>query len=428
MLTASKFTLTENGTALFTAYPVQNYDLSSWESSLQDPANGWIMQGVAQEIDVESGDVIFTWHSLDHVDPKSCFTTPADTGGSQDNPWDYFHINSIEKDSKGNYLISSRHCSALYYVSGTDGSVIWTLGGQNSSFEMGENTTFWYQHDARWRDGETTISLFDNAATGWDAREEYARGLLLNVDFENKKVEVNTEMVPFNRTPSPSQGSTELQPNGNWLVGWGQIPYVSEYSPTGELLWAVQFGVGDVQGYRAHRANWTGQPLTQPTLAVVSGNNSDEHKLYMSWNGATEVKTWEVVGANDTTSEPESLWNVTYEGFESEFSLLNPGLEMFMVRARHDNGTVLNQSNYISRNGTEVGPGPAPGATTLNGSNENNGGDGNAAGGSQEPSAQTSSAAAAGTTSNEQDGNSAAGALSSSVAAVVLGLSVAVLA
>lgn len=413
--------MTENGTALFTAYPVQSYDLSSYETGLQDPTNGFIMQGVAQEIDIESGNVIFTWHSLDHVDPHSCFTTPADTGGSSDNPWDYFHINSIEKDSKGNYLISSRHCSALYYVSGADGSIIWTLGGQNSSFTMGENTTFWYQHDARWRDNETTISLFDNAATGWDAREDTARGLLLDIDFDNKTVEVNTEFLPFNRTPSPSQGSTELQPNGNWLCGWGQIPYFSEYSPTGELLWAVQFGVGDVQGYRAHRANWTGQPTTQPSLALQNGNSTEEHTLYMSWNGATEVKTWEVLGANDTSAQPESLWNVTRDGFESEFSLLNPGLNLFMVRARHDNGTVLGQSNYISRNGSDVGAGPSPsaqGATNVD----------NVASGSQEPPGQTSSAAAAGATTSGKDGSNAAPALSGSLVALLFGISVAALA
>lgn len=417
--------MTANGTALFTAYPVQSYDLSSYESNLQDPVNGYIMQGVAQEIDIESGDVIFTWHSLDHVDPHSCFTTPADTGGSSDNPWDYFHINSIEKDSKGNYLISSRHCSALYYVSGADGSILWTIGGQNSSFTMGDNTIFWYQHDARWRDNETTISLFDNAATGWDAREETARGLLLNIDFDNKTVSVNTEMLPFNRTPSPSQGSTELQPNGNWLCGWGQIPYVSEYSPTGELLWAVQFGVGDVQGYRAHRANWTGQPTTQPSLALQNGNDPDDHRLYMSWNGATEVKTWEVLGANDTGASPESLWNVTRDGFESEFGLLNPGLDLFMVRARHDNGTVLGQSNYVSRNGSEVGPATTPSAPGDDKSGE--GGVDNAASGAQEPSGQTSSAAAAGSTSSGQEGSSAASALSSSVATLLLGLSAALL-
>lgn len=394
------------------------------------------MQGTAQEIDIETGNVIFTWHSLDHVDPKQCFTTPADTGASSDSPWDYFHINSIEKDSKGNYLISSRHCSALYYVSGTDGSVIWTLGGQNSSFEMGENTTFWYQHDARWRDNESKISLFDNAATGWDAREEYGRGLLLNIDVDNMKVELNTEMVPFNRTPSPSQGSTEQQPNGDWLIGWGEIPYVSEYSPSGELLWAVQFGVGDVQGYRAHRANWTGQPATQPSLVLQNGNSSEEHKLHMSWNGATEVQTWEVLGANDTSAEPESLWNVTRDGFESQFSLLNPGLEMFMVRARHNDSTVLGQSNYVSRNGTEVGPGPAASAPPQNSSgdgdiaSDGNGGSVDSAADSSElPSGQTSSAAAAGETSAEQNGDdSGARALSCSVAAVFLGLSLATLA
>lgn len=379
------------------------------------------MGGVFQEVDIESGNVIFTWQSLDHVDPKLCFTTPGETGSGADNPWDYFHINSVEKDSKGNYLISSRHCAALYYISGSDGSIIWTMGGQNSSFEMGENATFWFQHYARWRDNETKISLFDNAATGWDVREEHARGLLLDIDFENKKVDVNTQMVPFNVTPSPSQGSNHLQPNGNWLIGWGEIPYISEYSPTGELLWAAQFGVGDVQSYRAHRANWTGLPSTQPSLALQN-NDANEPKLYMSWNGATEVKTWEVLGANDSTSEPESLWNVTRDSFETESALQNSAHEMFMVRARDGNSNVLGQSNYVSKNGSEVGPGPA--APSQNGGGINAGSPSTP---TQQSSGQSSSAVAAESTSKPAGSSSALG-LSSSLVAIILGLLVGVLA
>lgn len=352
-----QFTLTDDGSALFTLYPVQPYDLSPFQNQVEDPTRGFIMSGVAQEVNVETGDVVWTWSSLEHIDPSQCYSTPADTGGSADKPWDYFHINSIEKDSKGNYLTSSRHCSAIYYVSGIDGSIIWQIGGQNSTFEMGPNTTFSYQHDARWHDGETTISLFDNAATGWDTRAEYARGMLLSLDMVAKKVDLVTEMVAFNRTPSPSQGSCERQRSGNWLLGWGQIPYISEYSAQGELLWSFQFGVGDVQSYRVHRANWTGKPLTRPALALINGNGTSDLKLYMSWNGATDVKTWEILAASSVTAQPESLWNVTRDGFESEFSFPSPGFEMFFVRARDSNAAVLGESHYVSKNGTDVGPG-----------------------------------------------------------------------
>jgi hypothetical protein len=84
-------------------------------------------------------------------------------------------INSIEKDSKGNFLIDSRHCHAAYYVSGETGEILWTLGGRNSSFAQGEGTAFYYQHDARWHANETQISIFDNAASTWEVNEDTAR-------------------------------------------------------------------------------------------------------------------------------------------------------------------------------------------------------------------------------------------------------------
>jgi hypothetical protein len=72
------------------------------------------------------------------------------------NPSDIQHLNSIEKDSQGNYMISSRHYSTVYYISPA-GDILWQLGGRNSSFQMGEGTDFYWQHDARWIDEGTRL-------------------------------------------------------------------------------------------------------------------------------------------------------------------------------------------------------------------------------------------------------------------------------
>lgn len=39
--------------------------------------------------------------------------------------WDYFHINSVDKDAGGNYLISARDACAIHKINGTDGEIIW---------------------------------------------------------------------------------------------------------------------------------------------------------------------------------------------------------------------------------------------------------------------------------------------------------------
>lgn len=69
---------------------------------------------------------------------------------------DVKHLNSIEKDSQGNYMISSRHYSTIYYLSPA-GDILWQLGGKNSSFQMGEGTDFYWQHDARWIEEGTRL-------------------------------------------------------------------------------------------------------------------------------------------------------------------------------------------------------------------------------------------------------------------------------
>lgn len=58
--------------------------------------------------------------------------------------------------------------STLYYVSGVTGDILWRLGGKESNFEMGENSRFFAQHNARivgsGLSSSFLISVFDNGA------------------------------------------------------------------------------------------------------------------------------------------------------------------------------------------------------------------------------------------------------------------------
>jgi hypothetical protein len=50
----------------------------------------------------------------------------------------------------------------------------------------------------------------------------------------------------------------------------------------------------DGESYRAFRFPWSAHPTDGPAVAVEQGPD-DKVKLYASWNGATEVATWEVL-------------------------------------------------------------------------------------------------------------------------------------
>lgn len=61
---------------------------------------------------------------------------------------------------------------------------------------------------------------------------------------------------------------------------------------------------------------WTGYPTTSPDFAL---NSTGSLTSYASWNGATEVATWELVGGNSTTAlSLSSVSNSTRTGFETE--------------------------------------------------------------------------------------------------------------
>ncbi|KAL1761866.1 ASST-domain-containing protein [Schizophyllum commune] len=336
----------EGDTATMTAYVISQRDISDYNGS----SDGYIVSGVIQEIDLNTNEVIFTWDSIDHVDPHDCYTVP---GASSDNPWDYFHINAVDKDGLGNYLVSSRHCHALFYIDHTSGAVIWRLGGKNSSFTMGANTNFSWQHDNRWR-GDKKISLFDNAANDWQRDAEYARGMMLDVDTEAMTVELAKEWLPWNRTVSASQGNLQIMDNGNAIVGWGRQPFFQEYDSNGNALWAARFGVGDVQSYRAYRFKWTGRPRTPPSITVAG--QSDNITVYASWNGATEVKQWRLLGSTtDAPQRPTFLSTVSKDDFETCITYTHGGYDYFQVVALDSRGETLAFSEFKNLDGDSVG-------------------------------------------------------------------------
>jgi Arylsulfotransferase (ASST) len=58
-----EFNLAPRNTALITAQRKVQADLSA----VGGPAKGWAISGVAQEIEIATGKVLFEWNSLDHV-------------------------------------------------------------------------------------------------------------------------------------------------------------------------------------------------------------------------------------------------------------------------------------------------------------------------------------------------------------------------
>lgn len=335
-----EFNLTDQGTALITAYRRhRKVDLSA----LGGPSNGEVWSGVAQEIDIATGAVVFEWDSLNHVPVTETELPQVYKGdGTADNPFDYFHINSIGVMPDGDLLISSRQTWAIYKVGRQDGKIRWQLGGRRSDFTFGPGARFYWQHHAR-AHGSGLISLFDDGSS--PPEEGQSRGLLLHLDAASRHVTLRREFTHPAHLLADNQGSMQLLPGGRAFVGWGAEPYFTEYAADGTILLDGQLPVGN-QSYRAFSAAWAGLPADRPAV-VATENPARGSAVYVSWNGATEVKTWRVYAAKSASSL-SPVASQPRSGFETVISVNRTG-PYFQVTAHDSAGALIGRSATVER-------------------------------------------------------------------------------
>lgn len=323
-----------NGTTvLMTVYQPRPYDLTTNPRFNIESGMGWIVEGVFQEIEIDTGRLVFEWRSLDHVDPSQAWTLPGstDTSGTgldEKKPWDYFHLNSIDKNADGDYLISARHTSAIYKLSGKDGSIMWQLGGNSPSFEQ-VNFQFSYQHHARWileNDTHTQFSFYDNGGNGYNRTGNFSHGWIIEIDHEAKtatKIKEWGAPEAKGGLLSTSQGNMQMLPNGGCHIGWGEHAYFSEHTADGTTVMYAQVAKrsSNVMVYRSGKYNWTGEPLTNPALWTYSLSEQDNTAFWVSWNGATKVRSWNFYAGLTASGPWEYVGNISKTGFETEYHI-----------------------------------------------------------------------------------------------------------
>src|SRR5262249_20686163 len=135
---------------------------------------------------------------------------------------------------------------------------------------------------------------------------------------------------------STSQGNAQVLPDGHMFVGWGSNDYFTEFARDGKVLLDGRFGTRKVDSYRAYRFRWIGRPTDRPAVVARRGN------VYVSWNGATEVKRWRVL-AGPSRGRLEAVKNVAKNGFETRIALPSRA-RVVEVQALDARGGVLRTS------------------------------------------------------------------------------------
>ena len=343
ILSMHEFLITRRGTALTTAYKViPGQDLTAYGGS----ANGSVVDNAIQEYDLKTGKLVYEWSMLGKLPLSDSKSRPFGTA-----PWDAYHINSIDEDAGGDFLVSNRGTWAIVKVDRQTNAVQWILGGNRSSFAVAPNAQFAFQHDARFL-SDNRISLFDNQCCGFrpdgttspPVYQPASRGLILRLDHANKSAGLVRQYTSPGRV-SGTQANAQLLPNRNVLVGWGQQPFVSEFSEAGSLLFEARFP-GTQISYRALRSRWSGRPATRPAVALKRSGRGT--RLYVSWNGATEVVAWRILAGRSSKKLSVVARRVRRRGFETSATVRSSG-PFFRIQALNARGRVIGRSAVVKR-------------------------------------------------------------------------------
>jgi len=309
------FQLTPRGTGLGLAN-----ELVPWR-------HGQLVGGVLQELELPSGRLLHEWQSVQHVEPDE--TAIRARPGPR---FDYFHINSVDEDPSGNLIVSARNTWAAYKLAWPSGRILWRLGGKRSDFALATGARFYWQHDVRVH-GNGIVSVFDNGAA--PAEELQSRALLLHLDERRRRVSL---LHAYTHRPEPVlahfMGNTQLLADDNVFVGWGGAPFVTEFDPNGSIRFDARLPKAG-QSYRAFRFPWTGRPTGAPALVAANG------MLHASWNGATEIASWQVVEDGRTTQ------TVQRTGFETQLRPTSAARRASVV-ALDAHGAVLGRSADVT--------------------------------------------------------------------------------
>lgn len=293
------------------------------------------------------------WDAMAHV-PLSQSKATMIPGG----PWDAYHINSVQPVSGGAHgrlLVSLRNTWAAYLVDIATGDTVWTLGGTGSSFMIPKSAQFEWQHDVQLH-SNGYVTLFDDACCDITGNKKNpfgtiyrpSRGLLLRLNTSNDTVSYVHGYVhpkvgpPGDKIPVETafQGGMQFLHNKNMVVGWGSAPFISEFSYSGKLLFDATLPSPDVT-YRAYVEKWTGAPpLSELRHAVKTKHGKPT--VYVSWNGATRVAAWKVLGGS-SSKHLRTVGTSTKTSFETAIALAK-GYHTYVVKALDSRGHVIGTS------------------------------------------------------------------------------------
>jgi len=228
-------------------------------------------------------------------------------------------------------LVAGRNVSAAYLVDHSTGDVVWQLGGKHSSFTLTPAGEQWfcYQHDVR-EPTQNVVTIFDDGASGPASCPNHAsRALTVTLDTSAHTATVTRSLQHNPALSATFLGSNRTLSNGDTLVSWGELKEITEFNANDQSNFDMSLSGFS---YRAFRAPWTGSPAYPPAIATSKGSGTVV-RVYASWNGATQVASWQVLAGSKPSSMAAVGQRVPKMTFETGITV-NTTAPLVAVQAR----------------------------------------------------------------------------------------------
>lgn len=289
---------------------------------------------------------VFQWSSFDHFEITDACSYVDLTGPVVD----YVHANSVDEDQDGGILVSCLAMTECTKIDRSTGELVWRFGGylsENPDFTILNDPLggFSSQHDFRHVEGNL-YSVFDN---GTHHSPQISRASVYELDTQNMTADLARNFQVSGLYGS-HMGSTQVLPDGNMLVGWGDVtgyqvrPDMTEVSPSGTQVFRGRINQMALESYRAYRFDWDGQALVPYLVALVLPAQNcvqltfnvfgeDEYSSYDIYRGSTPGNLSFLL---NTQNRQINVWELPY------------GMNYFAVKARDMQGIPTGFSNTDS--------------------------------------------------------------------------------